>query len=74
MAVSAVVQVVACDSGLVGSHTRSIAENRKLVRVIIKKEKKKLTTGRGSRGVCVSSPISGRALSLTWPEVVVSCH
>ena len=71
MAVSAVVQVVACDSGLVGSRTRSIAENRKLVRVIIKKEKK-LTTGRGSRGVCVSSPISGRALSLTWPEVVVS--
>ena len=40
MAVSTVVQVVACDSGLVSSRTRSIAENRKLVRVILKKEKK----------------------------------
>ena len=63
MAVSAVVQVVACDSGLVGSHTRSIAENRKLVRVIIKKEKKNL-------------PLAGarEAYAYRAPSVVVPCY
>ena len=62
MAVSAVVQVVACDSGLVGSRTRSIAENRKLVRVIIKKEK--------------NLPLAGarEAFASRAPSVVVPCH
>ena len=62
MAVSTVVQVVACDSGLVSSRTRSIAENRKLVRVILKKEKK-LTLARARE-----------AFASRAPSMVVPCH